>query len=97
MQAIKDVIPSVLASLQNPESLKRKKLAEEWASVVGEKAAPHTKPSLGKNKKLYVWVDQSALAFELSQKYKQTILRRARALVGEESVEKVCIRVGQLR
>ena len=97
MEGIKDVVLSVLNNLQKAESSTRQRLWNEWPKIVGSKIASHTRPSLANAGLLCVWVDQSALAFELNQKYKQTILRRVQASLGENEVQTVIFRVGQLR
>lgn len=96
MQAIKDLLPGVLASLQTPEKKDRSRLVSEWPSVAGPKIASHTKPTL-RNGALCVWVDQSALAYELSQKYKASILKRAQMALGETTIKTVRFYVGQIR
>jgi hypothetical protein len=97
MKAVKDVLPSILRNLQSPEAQKQNKIYEEWASIVGAKLAPQTKPSLGKRAELLIWVKDSTLAFEINQKYKNTILKRAQAVLGEAAVNKIYVRVGQIR
>lgn len=97
METIKDILPAVITRLQDPETLKKNQLFNQWSDVVGKKIALHTKPSLSKKGFLFVWVDQSALAFELNQKYRPTILKRAQGILGSDSVKAVLIRVGQLR
>ena len=96
MESIKTIIPSVLAQFQNPVHDARQRLWSEWPKIVGKNLAEQTRPSLGTNGVLFVWVNESTLAFELNQKYKQTLLRRAQAAVGEE-IQSVIIRVGELR
>ncbi len=97
MQSIGDLIPGVLAGLNTPETLAKSKLLNQWPSIAGPQIAPHTKPSLGSKQTLFVWVDQPALAFELNQKYRQSILKRVQAVLGEEAVAQVRFLVGQLR
>ena len=97
MQSIRDLIPSVFEALQSPVLQQRSKLTMLWAQVAGASIAEHTRPSLTKDGKLFVWVDQSTLAFELNQRYAQSLLKRAQALLGEESVKSISFRVGQLR
>lgn len=97
MEPIKDVLEGVLLQLKRPEALRRQLLMDRWAAIVGAKLAGHTKPSLAKNGKLYVWVDQSTLAFEINQKYKPSILKRTQAVMGEEAVKEIRVRVGQIR
>ncbi len=98
MLSIKDILPTVIDSINKKENSAKIRLWEQWPTVVGEKFAAHTRPSLGKHGELFVWVDDSTLAFELSQKYKQIILKRSQAVIGEEfSIEQIYFRVGELR
>ncbi len=97
MEALKNLIPGVLSSLQHPAMQSRSRLVSGWESIVGAKIASHTKPTLSEKKELCVWVDQPVLAYELSQKHKSSILKRTQALLGEEAVQTVRFRVGQLR
>ncbi len=97
MLAIKDVLPAVLARLQSPELSNRSRLLQEWPTIAGPKLAGHTQPSLGRRGELYIWVDQSSLAFELNQRYRPALLKRVQAVLGEETVQSVHVRVGQLR
>mgnify|MGYP001571497376 CR=1 FL=1 len=97
MQAVKDILPAVLQNLKTPLKQKRSLLLEKWGSIAGAKISTRTKPELGKNGVLLVWVEQAALAFELSQRYKQTLLRRAQAELGQEDVKTIRFCVGQLR
>lgn len=97
MKSLKDVLPSVLAGFEKPEHSIKKKIWNEWAAIMGPKLAPHTRPSVGRHGQLFIWVDQSSLAFELSQRYRQTILKRVQAVAGEDQIQDIIIRVGQLR
>ena len=97
MQTLKEILPAVLARLQSPEVLKRSQLTEHWSEIVGPRFAVHTQPRLRPDGVLTVWVDQSVAAFELNQKYKQVILNRVRAKIGEASVKSLRFLVGQLR
>ena len=97
MQAIKELLAGVIANLQTPEKQTRTKLVSEWASMAGPKIAAHTKPTLLRNGELCVWVDQAALAYELSQKYRQSLLKRAQMTLGETTIKSIRFYVGQLR
>ncbi len=97
MENLREILPQVLRSLQEPEKQNRILLLDKWESIVGPKFAARTRPTLSAKGDLCVWTDQSVLAFELSQKYKQTILKRSQAVLGEKTVKAVWIRVGQLR
>lgn len=97
MDKIGSVLPLVIKDLQEPEKLKRIELLEKWQTIIGKKFYSHTKPTLSQRGDLCVWVDQSVLGFELNQKYKLQILKRAQAALGEKAVTTVRIRVGELR
>ena len=97
MQSIKDVIPDVLKIFERAESSDRNRLWNQWPTIAGPKIAPHTKPSLGQNGQLFIWVDQSTLAFELNQRYGPSLLKRAQVALGEKKVKSIRFLVGQLR
>lgn len=96
MESLKDLLPAVLKLFQTPETRKKSKLIDSWAAIAGPKIGPHTKPFL-KDTELIVWVDQSALAFEIKQKHSPSLLKRAQGVMGEEAVKTIRIKVGQLR
>jgi predicted nucleic acid-binding Zn ribbon protein len=96
MQMIREILPGILAELGSPEKQKRSKLLDQWEAIAGKRVFPHTRPYLGNQGRLYVWVDSSALAFELSQRYRQSLLKRAQAVLGETEIKSIHIRVGQL-
>ena len=97
MQAVREILPDILAALKNRAASTQNQLAQKWESIVGPKIASHTRSSLTKRGELTVWVDQSALAFELRQKYGEVLLSRVRAAVGEQAVKSVRFLVGQIR
>ncbi len=97
MQLVKDLLTAVLKKLESPVVVNRSRLVDEWPGIAGSKIAPHTKPTLSETGELCVWVDQSSLAFELNQRYRQSLLKRAQAVLGEQTVKTIRFRVGQLR
>jgi len=97
MRMIKDIVPGVLANLRTPEKNLKQELIAQWPKIAGPQIAPHTKPSLGKEGKLFVWVNQSTLACELNHHYKEALLNRAQAQCGKEHIRSIVFRVGQLR
>jgi predicted nucleic acid-binding Zn ribbon protein len=97
MDAIADVLKRVIGNLSSPVKQRQILLAEKWPAIAGERVAAHTKPALGKDGKLWIWVDQSALAFELSRRYAPALLKRVQAELGSETVKRLVFRVGQLR
>ena len=97
MQAIRELVGSVLLNIQKSKGLARGRLTDCWSEIVGPRLTSHTKPSLNPQGKLCVWVDQSSLAHEINQRHRPSILKRAQALLGEEAVTQVYVRVGELR
>jgi len=97
MEKIQNILPGILSELKNPQKTKRQQLLEHWEKIAGPKIASHTKPSLGKEGKLFILVDQSTLAYELNQKHKTALLRRAQAQLGEKEIQAVYFKVGQIR
>jgi len=97
LDSIKKIISNVIIELQSPEKKKRQDLLELWPSIAGPKISSQTKPVLGREGRLTVWVSQSVLAFELKQKYQQSLLKRAQAALGEKTVTAIYFRVGQIR
>ncbi len=97
MDPIKNLLPEIIAGFQTPEKKVRSRLTDVWSAIAGPKIAAHTKPQLSKNGELSVWVDQPALAYELGQKHKQALLKRARAALGKENIKSVRFFVGQIR
>jgi predicted nucleic acid-binding Zn ribbon protein len=95
MDWIKDILPSVIRGMERPENQARSRLITEWKSIAGEKLAPHTRPQLSQKGILYVHTDESVLAFEISQRYRLSLLKRAQAVLGEETVKDIRVLVGK--
>ena len=92
---IKTILPAVLRGLESPEKQARSRLVTEWPGIAGAKLAPHTNPRLSQKGILYVHTDESVLAFEINQKYRQALLKRAQAVLGEETVKAIKVLVGK--
>ena len=97
MESIKQIIPAVLRGFQNPKNKNREILWNEWPKIVGEKFAKSTRPSLTDKGTLFVWVNDSALGFEINQKYRQIWLKKIQTLIGNNEVRTLMVRVGELR
>lgn len=97
MDPIKNYIPEIIAGFQSPEKKIRAQLTDVWSAIAGPKIAAHTKPQLSKSGVLSVWVDQPALAYELGQKYRRALLKRAQTALGNQNIKSVRFFVGQLR
>lgn len=95
MKAVSEILKQVFIDLQKPQVSRQQKLTDEWTQIMGRKLAPRTKPLLKDKGVLCVWVKDSVLAFELSQKYDQAVLKRAQAVLGEKEIQKVIFRIGE--
>ena len=95
MDDIRSILSSVIKNFEDPEKQKRSQLITAWASIAGEKLAKRTRPQLSSKGVLYIYVDESVLAFEISQKYRASFLKRAQAVLGEETVKEVKVLVGK--
>jgi len=81
--------------MESPEKQTRGRLMSEWPGIAGIKLAPHTKPQLTRKGILYVHTDEPALAYEISQRYRATLLKRAQAVLGERTVKELKVLVGK--
>ena len=95
MDDIRSILPKVIKGFEDPEKQKRSLLIDSWASIAGEKLAKQTKPQLSSKGILYVHAGDSVLAFEISQKHRQSLLKRAQAALGEETVKEIRVLVGK--
>jgi len=91
------VLSAVLEDLKTGVKEKRSRLESRWPEIVGANFASHTRGSLRAGGVLCVWADNSVLAFEMGRRYQGTILKRAKAVLGEDEVRKVIFRVGEIR
>lgn len=96
MKDIKKIIPSVLRELELPEKQKKTKLLLEWESIAGEKISKYTTPRLSSNGVIFVYVKEPVVAYEISQRHRLSILKRAQAVFGEEKIKDVRVRVGTI-
>ena len=97
MDDIKKIIDGLMGVLADPASRKKTLLMEKWPAIIGAKLAGHTKPVFGKKGELIIWVDQSALAFELRQRHQEVLLARVRTALGNEEIKTLRFFVGQIR
>ena len=95
MDDIRSILPRVIKGFQDPEKKKRNLLVDSWTSIAGEKLTKQTRPQLSSKGILYVHVSDSVLAFEISQRYRQSLLKRAQAILGEEAVKEVRVLGGK--
>ena len=94
--SIKDVLAGVLGELKERGPSHYGSATEAWEKVVGSECAKHSEPYALRGKILFVRVDDSTRAFELSRRYKKSIMRRMQHEMGEDQLHDIIFRVGQL-
>ncbi len=95
MDDIGSILPKIMKGFEDPEKQKRSLLVDSWPSIAGEKLTKQTRPQLSSKGILYIHVKDSVLAFEISQRYRQSFLKRTQAVLGEEVVKEVRVLVGK--
>ncbi|MBI1977949.1 MAG: DUF721 domain-containing protein [Candidatus Omnitrophica bacterium] len=94
---LKPILESLFTHWSTPEQERKSALAKGWPKIAGPRFSEHTKPRIGPNGRVTVWVDDSTLAFELSQRYKPTLLKRLKNQLGEDQVKDIRFYVGEIR
>ena len=94
--SIKEIVKSVVNNLDKQHITRKGEVLEFWGGMVGPKIASHTKAYAIRQKRLYVRVDDSTWAYELSQRYKSAFLERLRHAFGEDLVNDIRFKVGEL-
>lgn len=94
---LKEAVEKALLGLKKSQTDPKYRVLELWADIVGQRIASHTKPQKLRKGKLSVLVDDSGWAFELSTRYRTAILKRLKNALGEEAIEKVYFKVGDLQ
>ena len=95
MDEIRSILTKVIRGFEDPQKQKRSLLIDSWPSIVGEKLKKQTRPQLSSKGVLYVHVAESALAYEISQRYRSSLLKRAQMALGEDAVKEVRVIVGK--
>lgn len=93
---LKQTLDAIFNRLSEPDNLRKRGLTDQWPDIVGGYFSKHTKPKFIQGEKIAVVVDDSVIAFELSQRYKPCILKRLQNQFGEEKVKDVRFVVGDL-
>lgn len=96
MGPLTPILDSLFEELARGVKEKRSLLQVGWPKIMGPSLSTHTRPTLQEGGTLCVWVDDSTLAYELSQRYRGTVLKRVGAMLGEETVKRIIFRVGSI-
>ena len=94
---IKETIKLLFEKIaKEPQTVKKTELMDLWPATVGSFFSKHTRAAFSKDHKVIVTVDDSTAAFELSQRYKATILKRLQNQFGENEITDIKFIVGEL-
>ena len=91
---MKDVLEKLLADLARGPKAQGKRAVEAWEAVVPERLRRHASPVALRGRRLIVAVDSSTWAFELSTRYKVSILKRMQTELGSETIQDISFRAG---
>ena len=95
-RGVGEIVPSIIDHLRDPLPNRFRLLTEVWGKAVGSEQARHSEPYALHGKILFVRVDDSTRAFELSRRYKMSLIRRMQHAIGEDEIKDIVFRVGAL-
>ena len=96
MEHIKESLFKLIKKLEEGNK-KEGSIEEIWYKSAGEKIGKHTKPYQFKKQILKVYVDEATWVYELSQKYKEVLIKKMNACFEEEKVKNIYFRVGEIK
>ncbi|MFO0775183.1 MAG: DUF721 domain-containing protein [Nitrospiraceae bacterium] len=89
------ILEAVAQRLGLSSKLVEQRIALDWVEIVGEQIAAHTRPEAIRNRRLSVLVDHSVWMQQLSF-LKPDLLRLIRVHTGDETVQDLGFRIGDL-
>lgn len=93
---IAQILKRVIKKSHFSHKMNESTIKTEWERLVGREVARHTRPAFLKKTVLFVRVDSSAWAYELSTHLKDILLKKINEGVGEEVVGDIHFQVGQI-
>ena len=90
------ILDNLLTRLKDPEQSRKTALMDLWPKIAGP-FSERTKARFTSGGEVVVWVNDSTLAFELSQRYKPALLKRLRNQFGENEIKDIRFFVGEIR
>ena len=95
-QPLNNTLKLIFTNLTDGPKQKNARLIEKWNRLVGEEVSKKTTPRFHTSS-VVIWVENSALACELSQRWGDIILKRLQNEFGEKEVRRVWFSVGKPR
>ena len=96
-ESIGIILNKGVSNLDNKTSFKSKQVLDIWLTEADERIKKHTNPVNFVNKVLIVEVDSSGWLFEIERRYKKKILKKLKSIVGEEEIEDIRLRMGEIK
>ncbi|MBU1863037.1 MAG: DUF721 domain-containing protein [Candidatus Omnitrophica bacterium] len=96
MEHIKNVLSDVISDLEKRKETLQERIFALWCTTVEENIKKHTKPIRFKKNVLYLIVDESTWAYEISQKHKSRLINQMNEELGEKKIYEIRIRVGDI-
>lgn len=96
LAGIKSIIPGVIEKMQGQKLPRYAAMTKAWESAVGTEEAKHSEPYALRGRILFVRVDDSTRAFDLSRKSKTSLIRRMQHELGDDQLQDIVFRVGEL-
>ena len=91
---ISDVLKSVFEKIESKDLLSRDQIEEAWKSIVGERAASHSRPSTIRNGVLTVQIESSVWMQELDFQ-KRSILKGLKKRFGKDRISEIRFKIGE--
>ena len=88
-------LKTIFSELSSEPKQKNAKLTSVWPRIVGENIAKKTRVKFNRSG-VTILTDTSALSYEISQKFGDTILKRLQHEFGESEIQKIWVNVGKI-
>ena len=92
-EGIKDVLKKVINKIEDQGPEKKETIVKAWASIVGDKAAGHSKPTGVQRNVLTIEVDSSSWLYNLNLK-KRAIVKDIKSQLKKHKIEDIRFRIG---
>ena len=92
---IGDIVKAVFAKLESEKSFSKEDIEQQWKTLVGEKAAKHTRPAALRKGVLTVFVDTSGWTQEMFLQ-KRKILKQLKRSFGKDRISGIQFRIGEI-
>ena len=93
---LEGLVKSIIGNFAGKEKLTEEEIRSAWSSVVGEKAAKHSRPRSFTDSRLIVHVDDSSWLYELTTQKKYILNNLSSELKGKK-LKDITFRIGDLR